>query len=130
MIRKTKQRSAILNALKSENRPLSSIEIYDIGKKFTSRLGLRTVYRNINELQYEGKIVSLDYPGQPIRYELITPDGHHSHFICYYCKKVFDFHDEIPDIKYVPPAGFKIEGEEIVFYGRCPDCHSTATSNP
>lgn len=121
MIRKTPQREAILSAIKDAGRPLTVDEILDLGRKKSPRLGLRTVYRQVGRLVSEGRLVGLDYPGQPTRYE--QADGRHRpHFICSHCRKMFDFEEEAPDVPYTPPPGFTIKGEEIIFYGVCPEC--------
>ncbi len=126
MIRKTKQRVAILAAIEEAGRPLTVEEIHALGREKSPRLGLRTVYRQIRELVSDGTLVSLDYPGQSTRYEQVDW-RHHPHFICSRCRKMYDFEKEAPDVPYTPPPGFTIEGEEIIFYGTCPDCAEKAS---
>ena len=126
-VRKTKQRQAILTALNEAIRPLSASEIYENGRRSSPGLGIRTVYRFIHDMVEEGKLVGLDYPGQPPRFELVHR-RHHPHFICRKCKKLFDFKKETSDVTYDPPAGFIIEGQEVTFYGTCPSCLGTVDS--
>ena len=121
MIRKTKQRSAIESVFMEEPRPLTPQEVFEFGKKKLPSMGLRTVYRQIQDLSKEGLIVGMDYPGQPIRYEWVK-DDFHSHFICRTCQRVFDLPGEIEDVAITPPKGFKITGQETMFFGFCPDC--------
>jgi len=125
MIRQTKQRAAILKALVLAARPLSPPEILELGRSHAPRLGLRTVYRNISEMVDDGQLVGIDYPGQPLRYELVADKGEHPHFICNKCHKLLDFNQPAPSICYSPPDGFTIEGSEVIFYGRCPQCSDT-----
>ena len=126
MIRKTRQREAILSAIEEAGRPLTVEEIHAQGRKKSPRLGLRTVYRQIRGMVSEGALVGLDYPGQPTRYEQV--DGrHHPHFICSRCRKMYDFEMEAPNVSYTPPPGFTILGEEVIFYGTCPDCAEKAS---
>lgn len=116
--RQTKQREAILRAFRETRRPLSVEEVHAIAKDFTARLGLRTVYRNLQELAAEGVILGIDYPGQPIRYELFT-GSHRPHFICNRCQKIFILEGETPEVTIPTPSYLEITGQELIFYGRC-----------
>jgi Fur family transcriptional regulator, ferric uptake regulator len=122
MPRKTKQKQAILKAFQGESRPLSVQEIHKNGKHTAPNLGLRTVYRHIREMLEDGIVVGIDYPGQPVRYELIDSQRDHPHFICQNCNKIFDLKNDGIEVKYKAPDGFKIKGLEITFYGYCDQC--------
>ncbi|MDX2108874.1 MAG: transcriptional repressor [Verrucomicrobiota bacterium] len=122
MIRRTRQRDAILQVFEETGRPLAPGELHQLALKYCSDIGLRTVYRNIRDLVTEGKLVGVDYPGQPLRYELVSDKGHHPHFICRGCNKLYQIDVALPEFEVKAPAGFVIEGEEIVFFGRCPKC--------
>ena len=124
MIRKTKQREIIEAVLVEEGRPLTPQELFDFAKKRLASIGLRTIYRQIQSMSAEGLILGIDYPGQPLRYEWIQGDFH-SHFICRGCQKVFDLPGEAQDVEMNAPKGFKITGQETIFYGYCPDCKSS-----
>ncbi len=129
MIRKTRQREAILRAFEQHRRPLTAAEVFALAKEIAPRIGMRTVYRNIRELVEEGKLAGVDYPGQPIRYAQVLDKAHKPHLICRRCRKLFELDLEIPDVAVKNPPGFVIEGEEVIFYGRCenPD---TCVHNP
>lgn len=117
----TRQREAILEALTASGRPLSRAEILDRARQRISRIGPATVDRNIRELTRAGLIIGVDFPGQPARFEL--PAGReHPHFVCRYCNRVFDLPVamELPEVPL--PAGYTVEGGEMIFTGRCPDC--------
>lgn len=86
MVRQTRQRTAIEQVLREAGRPLSPAEIYEAACRKQPNLGLRTVYRQIDSLKVAGRLCGVDYPGQPVRYELVG-DGHHSHFLCRSCKR-------------------------------------------
>lgn len=124
MIRRTRQRLAIEDVFRQERRPLTPPEVFEAAQRLYPQIGLRTVYRQLKDMVGEGLLVGVDYPGQPLRYEWVSKD-HHAHFICRQCGRVFDLQVEVPDVHIVPPAGFRISGQETVFYGTCPNCEST-----
>lgn len=121
MIRRTRQRSAIEEVFRKENRPLAPVEVYEGARSILPTIGLRTVYRQLKDMAAEGLLVGVDYPGQPLRYERVS-NTHHAHFICRCCERVYDLRVEVPDLEIRPPKGFKVTGQETVFYGFCPDC--------
>ncbi|CAA6691568.1 MULTISPECIES: Fur family transcriptional regulator [unclassified Lentimonas] len=123
VVRNTRQREAILKALRAAGRPLTAQEICDLGQAYAPRLGLRTVYRNLRSLSEQSQVAGVDYPGQPPRYELVQPHGDRVHFICRSCNRLYDLDMAQPIVRATPPEGFKVTGEEVVLYGECPQCH-------
>jgi Fur family transcriptional regulator, ferric uptake regulator len=119
MIRQTRQREALFKALKEAGRPLAALELFELARQHAPRIGLRTVYRQIRELVAEGRLVGVDFPGQPPRYALVSRTGHHPHLICNLCQKVFELPCATPDIPFEAPDGWKVTGEELILYGQC-----------
>lgn len=121
MEKHTRQRNAIREVIEKEGRPLTAAEIYRMARKIIPRLGMATVYRALRRMQDEQRLVGMDFPGQPTRYELPTQTAH-SHFICSICGKVFD----LPDVPEIPPVeapkGFQAKGYEFVIFGSCAEC--------
>lgn len=122
MIRNTKQREALMKVIRDSDRPLSPTEIHILAVEHYPKLGIRTVYRHIKDLVDSFKIAGIDYPGQPMRYEIVDERGSRPHLICRDCKKVFDLPVEEPEINYPELGNFVIEGHEVVYFGRCQDC--------
>ena len=121
MIRQTRQRLAIEEVFQKEGRPLTPPEVHEGALRIQPGIGLRTVYRQLKDMTEQGLLVGVDYPGQPLRYEWVS-QGHHAHFICRKCDRVFDLQVDVPDVAISPPPGFHISGQETVFYGLCPEC--------
>jgi Fur family transcriptional regulator, ferric uptake regulator len=119
--RQTRQKESIDRAFRRARRPLSPGEVHALAVEETPTIGLRTVYRRIRELVEEGRLVGIDYPGQPPLYEMVA-GRHHPHFICRSCQKVFDLEVDVPDVTIKPPKGFLVDGQETIFYGLCPQC--------
>ena len=121
MQRRTRQRDAIRDVLRDARRPLSPQEILDAAESEVPSLGLATVYRNIKALVAEGWLHPVELPGAPDRYEL-ADQGHHHHFHCRDCDRVFDIEGCPGRLDDMAPGDFQVESHEIILYGLCPDC--------
>jgi Fur family transcriptional regulator, ferric uptake regulator len=124
--RDTRQKNAIRKALFDAGRPLSVREILETAQNEVSGLGVATVYRNLKALQAERTIVHVDLPGQPARWEL--PEGHHHHFLCRVCDKVFEISDCPEDLVRLLPQGYTLEEHDILLRGQCDACSKKNTS--
>lgn len=121
MERLTRQRIAIASVIAAARRPLSPQEICDAAQAHVAGLGVATVYRTLKAMIAEGAVRGVELPGEPPRYEP-TGLGHHHHFRCDGCARVFDF-DACPGgLDALAPKGFVPERHELVLYGKCPEC--------
>jgi Fur family ferric uptake transcriptional regulator len=125
MKRATQQRTAIRNAITSAGRPLSVNEILEIARQEVARLGIATVYRNLKVLQEESQVVPVDLPGQAPRWEAY-PGGHHHHFLCRTCDKLYEIHDCPKDLLRMLPEGYTLEEHTILLCGQCETCIKNA----
>jgi Fur family ferric uptake transcriptional regulator len=125
VIRNTKQRQIIQQVLTEAGRPLSIDEILRAAQRQKPSLGIATVYRNVKDLVEDGNAVAVDLPGEGPRYEL-AGKGHHHHFRCSSCAKVFETKACIGKLRGLVPRQFEITGHNLVLYGRCPDCLARA----
>ena len=124
-MRDTQQRNAIHHALADAGRPLSVDELLKLARNESEGLGIATVYRNLKTLQSEGQIVQVDLPGQPPRWE-VSPEGHHHHFLCRQCDKLFEIHSCPKDIKQLLPEGYILDEHDILLRGQCATCAGRA----
>lgn len=117
----TPQRIAILECLNGNKCHPSAEEIYHAVKDKFPTMSFATVYNNLEALLQRGNILSLTIDSKRMRYDPNTSDHHH--LICLECRKIVDIHIDvklhIPDDK---TCDFDILGNQIVFYGNCPDC--------
>ncbi len=113
-----------MRVINESQRPLTPVEIHELAKEYYPKLGLRTVYRHLKDMIDNAEIAGIDYPGQPVRYEMVDERGSRPHLICRVCKQVFDLPVEEPEIPYPEMKEFKIEGHEVVYFGRCSSCLS------
>ena len=119
--RSTRQRNAIREVIESADRPLSPQEILEAARVTIAGLGLATVYRNIKLLLADGVLAAVTVPGDSPRYEA-AQSGHHHHFQCTTCRRVFDMEGCPGDLRRLAPRGFRVEHHEVTLYGRCADC--------
>ena len=127
MERSTRQRSAIRGAVESAGRPLSAPEILQNAQAEAPSLSIATVYRNLKHLVDDGVLLQVILPGENPRYEL-AHQGHHHHFQCRSCRRVFDVHACPGGLQHLAPPGFTIDGHELTLYGTCAECAATRPS--
>jgi len=121
MQRDTRQRRAIKEVILVQARPLSPMEILQEAQKIVPRMGLATVYRNLRLLQDDGVVREVNIPGDAPRYEE-AGKGHHHHFSCFRCGKVFEIPGCCSEVNSLVPPGWIQEFHELTFYGTCGAC--------
>ena len=121
MERATRQRTAIRQALAAASRPLLPQEVLEAAQREVPGLGIATVYRTLKVLVDEGLMRVVSLPGENARFEPLS-HGHHHHFQCRDCERVFDVHACPGDLSRLAPEGFTVEDHDLTLYGRCRDC--------
>ena len=121
-MRRTRQREAILAALREAKRPLAPAEIAELASESVDGLNLATVYRNLKRMTETGELSLVECVGRPARYEVAGLDHHH-HFLCEVCDRLFDLHGCAgPAVDSLAPEGFEVREHHIQLSGRCSDC--------
>lgn len=121
MERRTRQRDAVRRVVDAARHPLSAAEIHDAAARLQEGLGIATVYRTIKALLDAGELVAVSLPGDTPRYERAAL-GHHHHFHCRACGRVFEVDGCPGGLARLAPRGFAVDGHELVLYGRCKGC--------
>jgi Fur family ferric uptake transcriptional regulator len=137
MERLTRQKQAVLTAIEQSGRSLNPTEIQALAQREVPSLNLSTVYRQLKVLLEEARVVKVDLPGQPARFEALCDDGahrasqakphahqphHHHHFHCMNCDQVFPIHGCPGPMTELAPAGFMVERHDLTLHGRCASC--------
>lgn len=128
MQRNTRQREAVLAAIERAGRALTPGEILALAQGTVASLNLSTIYRHLNALQDEARIVKVLLPGQATRFEAACGDGqrdaahHHHHFHCERCDRVYALHACPGPMQDLAPAGFVVSAHEITLRGLCAEC--------
>ncbi len=124
MERNTQQRRAIRDVFFSVERPLSPQEVMESAQKEVPGLGLATVYRSLKAWTEDGWLTVVELPGEPQRYER-SGKGHHHHFNCNRCGRLFEMDGCPADLESMVPQGFTMEAHEVYIYGVCADCKAS-----
>lgn len=120
--RNTRQREVISQVMEEAEGPLSVPEIHARAQRSLPRLGIATVYRTLKLLGEQHHIHAIAVDGESL-YER-TGQGHHHHFSCTNCGRVFTLHVCPVDLPSgtVFAEGFVVQSHEVTLYGLCPDC--------
>ena len=93
-------------------------EIYQHLHPTAPTLSKTTVYNSVKLFVANGLIKALSIDGTQIRYD--ADMGHHGHFRCEGCTKVYDF--RIHENSESGLEGFKVDTREIFYSGCCKNC--------
>ena len=121
--RNTVQRKIILEELQKVCTHPEASEIYKMVKKRLPKIGLATVYRNLDYLEKQGSIIKLKSKNTKSRY-----DGNienHCHLFCTKCNQVLDIFDlkKISlNSKQLKKTGFKPSNKFLEIPGLCKKC--------
>ncbi|MFY9719632.1 MAG: transcriptional repressor [Candidatus Cybelea sp.] len=119
--RKSKRRDALVEVLERAERPLSIGELLEAASKRIDGLGIATVYRAVGALLEDGRIEAVEIPGEPTRYER-ADKGHHHHFQCEKCDRVFDVAGCLENLRKLAPPKFRVREHAVTLYGLCAAC--------
>ena len=123
MVRKSKQKQAVLRVLNGTTCHPTAKWIYEEVRKEIPDISLGTVYRNLKLLKRQGEISELDF-ATISRFNGNTQN--HYHFKCEQCGRVFDVEgpvDTESDKQIAQKTGFKVSYHRLEFRGLCKDCN-------
>ena len=117
----TKQRTAILTALKRSPGHYTADVIYEMAKAYYPTMSRATVYNNLGALSQQGLIRRLHIDGLADRYDrTVSP---HEHFICNECGEITDFCFEKFTEELERRIGECVTSYELNIRGVCAACH-------
>ena len=91
-------------------------------------ISLQAVYEALHALTTAGLVRRIEPPGSPARFEGRVGDNHH-HLVCRSCGAVLDVDCAVghaPCLTASDDRGFAIDEAEVIYWGLCPDCSTTA----
>jgi len=122
-MRLTTQRQIILEELGKVTSHPTANEVYDMVRKRLPRIGLGTVYRNLELMAESGIILKIEVGGTQKRFDATVED--HYHIRCSSCGKVDDIDIAVQNqINETASAcsNYKVLGHHIEFSGICEEC--------
>lgn len=122
-MRLTTQRQIILEELAKVTSHPTANEVYDMVRKRLPRIGLGTVYRNLELMADSGIILKLEVGGTQKRFDATVAP--HYHIRCISCGKVDDIDIEVQaqiNAQAAQASDYDMLGHHIEFTGICGDC--------
>ncbi|MCD2189023.1 Fur family transcriptional regulator [Actinomycetospora soli] len=134
-LRVTRPRVAVLAAV-HDHPHLDTEEIIGLVRADLGAVSHQAVYDVLRALTTAGLLRRIEPEGSSARYETRVGDNHH-HVVCRSCGVIADVDCAVGAAPCLTPSedhGFVIDEAEVVFWGICPDCrstaHATTTSQP
>jgi Fur family transcriptional regulator, peroxide stress response regulator len=122
MIRQTKQRQAILEAVERSHDHPTAAQVYERVRRVLPGVGFATVYRNLGALAVEGMIREIRV-GDVTQYDRRT--DRHDHAVCSRCGKLVDVMVPLPAQAVqavMEQSGFQVAGYHTELFGVCSEC--------
>ncbi len=121
--RQTKQKDAIRDALRHCDEFISAQDLHRTLENNGVRIGLATVYRQLNALADSGQADTIRLDGQQL-FRLCGDDRHHHHLVCIRCGKTVEI--EPPSEEWLRGIanshGFTVESHTVEVFGLCSEC--------
>jgi Fe2+ or Zn2+ uptake regulation protein len=120
MQRTTNQRLKILEYLRGVKTHPTAEMVYLEVKKELPAISLATVYRNLNNMADEGRILRFEVGKE---YHFDSDTCCHQHFVCRDCGRIIDvFQKEISEFAMRKVKGVKPDCVSIIYHGICRNC--------
>lgn len=123
--RNTKQRAAVIEALKKYEGFVSAQQLYADLREEGYTLGLATVYRTLNVFVADHIADQLHSATGEMLFRLCDNRGHHHHLVCRGCGKTYEFESDVVEAvarDIAEKHGFTQVAHVIDLYGYCAEC--------
>ncbi|TAL13756.1 MAG: transcriptional repressor [Frankiales bacterium] len=128
-LRVTQPRLAVLSAVHDAPHADTDTLITAVRRELGA-VSSQAVYDVLRALTDAGLVRRIQPAGSVARYEARVGDNHH-HVVCRSCGTVADVDcavGDVPCLTAADDAGFAIDEAEVVYWGRCPPCAASKTS--
>jgi Fe2+ or Zn2+ uptake regulation protein len=125
----TAQRLAIMRVV-AEHPHATADQLGDEVRSQLGSISRQSVYDSLGMLVDKNLVRRIQPAGSPARYETRVGDNHH-HLICRSCRTMFDVDcatGEVPCLTADDNHGFEVDEAEVIYWGRCPTCRTSASS--
>lgn len=123
--RNTRQRAAVAEVIAAQDGFRTAQQIHDELRTSGHKVGLTTVYRNLQTLADAGDVDVLRNPDGELSYRRCSSSGHHHHLVCRNCGKTVEVAGDVVEAwaaKVGAENGFREVGHDLEFFGLCSDC--------
>lgn len=125
----TPSRCAIVEVFEEKKKHLSAEEVYECLRAKKKKVGMATVYRNLDLLLRMGILRKVNFGDGKEHYEMIRQALQHHHLICTRCGEVIDCGD-VEDATFFERLRedfarkyrFSVASYHVSFYGLCARC--------
>jgi Fur family ferric uptake transcriptional regulator len=122
--RTTKQRTLIATQLKQLDEFVTAQHIHEILVSNGAKVGIATVYRNLQSMANNGDVDVLHIDGEAL-YRTCGVQKHHHHIVCRECGKAVEI--EIPGFEqwvrtHASRHGYTDIEHTVEIFGLCPEC--------
>jgi Fur family ferric uptake transcriptional regulator len=129
-LRVTATRLAVLSEV-TEGWHMTADQVALAARERVGTISTQAVYDVLGALTRASLVRRIEPAGSPARYETRVGDNHH-HAVCRSCGAIADVDcvvGEPPCLSPPQASGFVIDEAEVTFWGLCPACQTTLTSN-
>jgi Fur family transcriptional regulator, ferric uptake regulator len=125
MRKRTRQGSAVLQALDTSDGFRTAQQIHADLRGAGDGVGLTTVYRHLQLLADDGEVDALQLDGGEVAYRRCATGHHHHHLVCRSCGRSVEV--ECPDVdawaqSVANDAGFADPSHRVEVFGLCAAC--------
>lgn len=120
----TAPRRVILEVISTSHRALQPGEVYELCRQKSSRIGLVTVYRTLDQLETLGLIQRI-HREDGCHMLMPAPAGHEHYLVCTGCGLTILFKgDELEGLfsRVEEGTGFQVREHWLQLFGTCPQC--------
>jgi Fe2+ or Zn2+ uptake regulation protein len=128
-LRVTRPRVAVLSAV-HEHPHADTDQIIGVTRQSLGEVSHQAVYDVLRALTLAGLVRRIEPAGSVARYEARVGDNHH-HVVCRSCGAIADVDCAVgaaPCLTASDAQGFLIDEAEVTYWGLCPDCFTTSSS--
>lgn len=122
----TKNRTAILEYLSNQDKPIAADEILAHIQSEHQSVNKTTVYRELFFLLEHNFIHEVELGDGKKRYEIVLNRPHHHHIVCVNCKSITDIplDKELEGIEQEieKTTGYELSSHMLEFFGLCKSC--------
>ena len=128
-MRVTRPRVAVLSVL-TDHRHVDTDRVIELVRAHLPGVSHQAIYDVLRALTEAGLVRRIQPAGATARYETRVGDNHH-HVVCRSCGAIDDIDCAVghaPCLTASDGHGFVVDEAEVVFWGTCPDCAATTSS--